>query len=109
MLDDVGEPSWDGDGSSCRGSLGLSEAQVAADFGEGALDADDMLVGAVAVEVEGDEFADAAASVGGGDEEGPVSGVDGVGEVGDLVGGKEPLLGVLDAWQGDVVTRCVLM
>ena len=52
----------------------MPEAQVAADFGEGAFDADGPLVGLVAVCVEGDEFPDATARVGGGDDEGPVSG-----------------------------------
>ena len=35
-----------------------------------------------------------------------VVGVDGVGEEGDLGGGEEPLLGVLDLGQGDVPARC---
>ena len=86
-------------------SLGWSEAQVAADFGEGSFDADDAFIGLVAVGVEGDEFTDAAAGVGGGDDEGSVSRVDGVSEVGDLGGGEEPFLGVLDLGQVDVTTR----
>jgi len=78
---------------------------VASDFGEGPFDANDAFLRLVAVDVEGDEFPDAAAGVGGGDDEGPVAGVDGVGEVGDLVRREEPLLGVVVPWQGDVATR----
>jgi len=105
LVDDVGEPGREGDGATGGRGLGLPEAQVAADLGKGAFDADDALVWLVAVCVEGDEFPDPAAGVGGGDHQRSVSGVDSAGELGDLGRSEEPLLGVLDLGQVDIATR----
>ncbi|NOX23942.1 MAG: hypothetical protein GXP36_12775 [Actinobacteria bacterium] len=52
LVDDLGEPGWEGDGASGGGGFGLAEPEVAADFGEGPLNADDALVRLVAVGVE---------------------------------------------------------
>jgi hypothetical protein len=104
LVDDVREPRRYRHSSAGGRGFGWPEAQVAANFGEGAFDADDALVGFVAVNVEGDEFTDATTRVGSGDDEGSVSGVDAVGEVCDLGGGEEPFLRVLDLGQVDVTT-----
>ncbi|GBE23776.1 hypothetical protein BMS3Bbin02_00041 [bacterium BMS3Bbin02] len=106
LVDGLGEPGGEGDGAAGGRGFGLAETGVATDFGERPFDAEDALVGLVTVGVEGDEFPDPAPGVRSGDDQCPVSGVDGAGEVRDLFGREKPLLGVLDLGQGDVPARC---
>jgi hypothetical protein len=64
-------------------------------------DVDGAALRLVVVVVEGGEFPEAGAGVGGGEYQGPVAGFDGLGEPGDLGGGEEPHLGALGLGEVD--------
>jgi hypothetical protein len=103
--DFLSEPGCDGDGSACGWRLWFGEAEMTADFAEGAFDPDEATVGVGVAEVECGDFTEPASDVCGNWDHGPIVGIDGVGELGDFVGGEEPYLRAFDSWQGDVAAR----